>query len=150
VLDSELLAVSQPVLFISSSLPLYNLPPWPALTAPRSRTPCAWSQCRSKLRLTASRQRPAPAATTRSSADDGMWLHDKAPGTRARGPTGRGAAPAGASNGAPRTKLRVTNLQYEITPKDLLVRTLLRMLASSVLMCSAVHLRAGGHPPRGA
>jgi hypothetical protein len=66
-------------------------------------------------------QRPT-APTARPTADDGAWLHDRAPGTRPRGPIGKGIASGDAAAGAPRSKLHVTNLQYEITPKDLLVR----------------------------
>ena len=51
---------------------------------------------------------------------DGQWLHDKAPtGPRAtRQKIGLGVSPAT----TPNSKLVVSNLHYEITPKDLTVR----------------------------
>ena len=64
-----------------------------------------------------SQQRPAPAA--RSQGIDGKWLHDKAPGLpRAV----QNTAAAKASNGITNTRIIVSNLHYEVTPKDLSVR----------------------------
>jgi hypothetical protein len=67
-------------------------------------------------------QRPAPRGDA-----DGQWLHDKAPtGPRAdHNGTGRprnAGVPASAI--AMNTRLAVSNLHYEITPKDLTVRLL--------------------------
>jgi THO complex subunit 4 len=73
--------------------------------------------------LTTLLQRPAD----RPKGDNGSWLHDRAPpnGPRARGPATRDipALPAAAGS-APQTKLMVSNLHYEIMPKDLTVRVL--------------------------
>ncbi|GJE96555.1 RNA-binding domain-containing protein [Phanerochaete sordida] len=57
--------------------------------------------------------RPAP----RPRRSDGDWVHDKAPGAA----PARQNAPAVASTGgaAPNTKLQVSNLHYEVTPRDL-------------------------------
>ncbi|KAF9233206.1 hypothetical protein BU15DRAFT_54234 [Melanogaster broomeanus] len=46
-----------------------------------------------------------------------LWLHDRAPLSTARGNTA--TASATAPTNAPNTKLVVSNLHYEITPKDL-------------------------------
>lgn len=64
-------------------------------------------------------QRPSPRGDA-----DGQWLHDKAPtGPRAdSNGTGRPRNPAvPASAIAMNTRLAVSNLHYEITPKDLTV-----------------------------
>ncbi|EIN08345.1 RNA-binding domain-containing protein [Punctularia strigosozonata HHB-11173 SS5] len=53
----------------------------------------------------------------RPTAEDGSWLHDKAPGTnrqRRRSPV---SAPA---NAAPNSRLVVSGLHYEVTAKDLI------------------------------
>ncbi|PIL23496.1 hypothetical protein GSI_14807 [Ganoderma sinense ZZ0214-1] len=58
--------------------------------------------------------RPAPVA--RSQGIDGKWLHDKAPGLpRAV----QNTAAAKASNGITNTRIIVSNLHYEVTPRDL-------------------------------
>nr|VWO96665.1 Peptidyl-prolyl cis-trans isomerase (PPIase) (EC [Ganoderma boninense] len=58
--------------------------------------------------------RPAPGA--RSQGVEGKWLHDKAPGLpRAV----QNTAAAKASNGITNTRIIVSNLHYEVTPKDL-------------------------------
>jgi len=56
-----------------------------------------------------------PYARPRGS--DGAWLHDRAPFSSAKG--NNAIAPATISTNAPNTKLVVSNLHYEITPKDL-------------------------------
>ncbi|KAF8645405.1 hypothetical protein AX16_007839 [Volvariella volvacea WC 439] len=57
--------------------------------------------------------RPAPRVGT-----DGQWLHDKAPGSK---PSGAPAKPKAAPSGPPgiTAKILITNLHYEVTPKDL-------------------------------
>jgi THO complex subunit 4 len=66
-------------------------------------------------------QRPVP----RTAAPEGQWLHDKAPTApaKARNVPARTlvppSAPAAATNN---NALLVSNLHYEITPKDLIVR----------------------------
>lgn len=64
-------------------------------------------------------QRPA----TRGNVD-GQWLHDKAPTGPAKGraPATRGAAPPTGPAASINSKLVVSNLHYEVTPKDLTVR----------------------------
>ncbi|TBU26955.1 hypothetical protein BD311DRAFT_410444 [Dichomitus squalens] len=58
--------------------------------------------------------RPAPAA--RPQGADGQWLHDRAPGVpRAV----QNTASAKATNGVTNTRIIVSNLHYEVTPKDL-------------------------------
>lgn len=52
---------------------------------------------------------------------DGFWLHDPVSSTKPRNATDL-PSPA-----APNTKLIVSNLHYEITPKDLVVRSLCRL-----------------------
>ncbi|EKM77399.1 hypothetical protein AGABI1DRAFT_115306 [Agaricus bisporus var. burnettii JB137-S8] len=57
---------------------------------------------------------------TASRAPEGQWLHDKAPGSnidipRTSRPTAGGTTPSA----APTDKILVSNLHYEITPKDL-------------------------------
>lgn len=56
-------------------------------------------------------QRPEPRS-------DGMWLHDKAPGVSTVTSQSNGHNKAEASLNS---KLIVSNLHYEITPKDLTV-----------------------------
>jgi len=64
-------------------------------------------------------QRPA----TRGNAD-GQWLHDKAPTGPARGRASatRGPAPPTGPAASINSKLIVSNLHYDVTPKDLMVR----------------------------
>ena len=70
---------------------------------------------------------------------DGQWLHDKAPtGPRAaRQNIGLGVSPAT----TPNSKLVVSNLHYEITPKDLTVRTTLFLLLFSPLTNNTISFR---------
>ncbi|KAJ7170258.1 hypothetical protein C8R43DRAFT_981725 [Mycena crocata] len=59
--------------------------------------------------------RPAPRASV-----DGQWLHDMAPTGPRGGPNGRAVVPGAlGSASVPNSKLVVTNLHYEISPKDL-------------------------------
>jgi THO complex subunit 4 len=53
-----------------------------------------------------------------------MWLHDKAPGAPRAANQANGHSKSEASLNS---KLIVSNLHYEITPKDLIVRTLCNM-----------------------
>ena len=77
-------------------------------------------------------QRPSPNAEV-----DGQWLHDRAPADPAkmrnagiRAPT----TPAASLN----NKLVVSNLHYEITPKDLIVRFSSLSLLSFSNICSLI------------
>lgn len=49
---------------------------------------------------------------------NGQWLHDKAPGTKNLNDNAR-RGPSESSE--PNSKLIVSNLHYEVTPKDLIV-----------------------------
>ncbi|KAI0656879.1 RNA-binding domain-containing protein [Cubamyces menziesii] len=61
-------------------------------------------------------QKPYSRPAARPRASDGQWLHDKAPGVpRAVQAT----APARPATGVTNTRIIVSNLHYEITPKDL-------------------------------
>ncbi|EKM58049.1 uncharacterized protein PHACADRAFT_206888 [Phanerochaete carnosa HHB-10118-sp] len=62
-------------------------------------------------------KKPYSRSANRPRRSDGDWLHDKAPGVapaRQSAPTASTAADA-----SPNTKLLVSNLHYEVTPKDL-------------------------------
>jgi hypothetical protein len=59
-------------------------------------------------------QRPEPRVV----ASDGMWLHDKAPGAPRAANQANGHIKVESSLNS---KLIVSNLHYEITPKDLTV-----------------------------
>ncbi|KAF8556820.1 hypothetical protein OG21DRAFT_1458547, partial [Imleria badia] len=65
--------------------------------------------------LKGSNRQRKPYARPRGS--DGAWLHDRAPFTSAKGNSI--IAPVAGSANALNTKLVVSNLHYEITPKDL-------------------------------
>jgi hypothetical protein len=70
---------------------------------------------------TVSHQRPVPRAV----APEGQWLHDKAPAGPAKArnvPARTPIAPSGPAAAAINNALLVSNLHYEITPKDLIVR----------------------------
>ncbi|KAI8976729.1 RNA-binding domain-containing protein [Trametes punicea] len=58
--------------------------------------------------------RPAP----RPRGADGQWLHDKAPGVP-RTPQAGASARSSPAGGVMNTRIVVSNLHYEITPKDL-------------------------------
>lgn len=62
-------------------------------------------------------KKPYSRPPNRPRRSDGDWLHDKAPGAA----QARQNAPTAPSTGtvAPNTKLLVSNLHYEVTPKDL-------------------------------
>ena len=64
--------------------------------------------------ISQSPQRPEP----RVASSDGMWLHDKAPGAPKIANQSNGQAKA---ENSLNSKLIVSNLHYEITPKDLTV-----------------------------
>jgi len=68
------------------------------------------------LLIANSNSRPLQRPEPRAAPSDGMWLHDKAPGVP-RAANGL-AKPEASIN----SKLLVSNLHYEITPKDLIVR----------------------------
>ena len=56
---------------------------------------------------------------SRVAPSDGMWLHDRAPGApRATNQPSGPTRPEATLN----SKLLVSNLHYEITPRDLIVR----------------------------
>ncbi|KAF8962539.1 hypothetical protein BDZ97DRAFT_1824155 [Flammula alnicola] len=64
-------------------------------------------------------RKPYSRPTTRADVD-GQWLHDKAPtGPRGRTTAIRGVAPPTGPAAGINNKLLVSNLHYEITPKDL-------------------------------
>ncbi|KDR80238.1 hypothetical protein GALMADRAFT_242539 [Galerina marginata CBS 339.88] len=67
-----------------------------------------------------SQRKPYSRPAARAHAD-GQWLHDKAPTgpARARIPANRGGAPPTGPAAGMNNKLLVSNLHYEITPKDL-------------------------------
>ncbi|KAI8969414.1 RNA-binding domain-containing protein [Trametes punicea] len=64
-------------------------------------------------------QKPYSVATgTRPRGADGQWLHDKAPGVP-RTPQAGASARSSPAGGVMNTRIVVSNLHYEITPKDL-------------------------------
>lgn len=67
------------------------------------------------FRLTDEKQRPA-----RTRESDGMWVHDKAPGV-ARTAVANGNSASNANVASVNSKLVVSNLHYNVTPKDLQV-----------------------------
>ncbi|KAI0078365.1 hypothetical protein K474DRAFT_1690438 [Panus rudis PR-1116 ss-1] len=59
-------------------------------------------------------KKPYSRPPSRPRGSDGSWLHDRAPGA-----TSHGSNSNARSNASPSTKLQISNLHYEITPKDL-------------------------------
>jgi THO complex subunit 4 len=74
-----------------------------------------------------------PCCQSRAS-DDNVWVHDRAPGAP------RTATQSYELNAQPSSKLIVTNLHYEITPKDLTVYFSILSLHSRVM--TFVHIEA--------
>ena len=60
-------------------------------------------------------------------SDDSVWVHDKAPGAT------RAATQSSNPNASLSSKLMVTNLHYEITPRDLTVCPAVLLLRSRVM-----------------
>lgn len=73
----------------------------------------------------------------RPRGSDGHWVHDRAPLQ-----TAKANAPANTSS---TTKLIVSNLHYEITPKDLVVGILCCSWLESALHPLSVHFRTNRH-----
>lgn len=62
-------------------------------------------------------------------------MHDKAPDVVPRSVVNAGRAGAGAGGGPPNSRLVVSNLHYEILPKDLIVRLSLFLSVNEWLIC---------------